>query len=162
MFEEIFSKYDKDGDGGLTLREIFCMMSGNRVAMDIFGVSHCYIPSTQKKHAPSEGYSILMVASELAGNDCVLRVDDNLASSPAGRKGVERGSQGDLRCKSSGTFSAPLPPSPLKSQCFLTGICLWKKGSLLWRIREQRKSGQGWHQGWGLGSDGFIRGNKLW
>ncbi|OLN86536.1 putative peroxygenase 3-like protein 2 [Colletotrichum chlorophyti] len=29
-------------------------------------------------------------------------------------------------------------------------------GSLFWEIREKRGSGEGWHQGWGLGGDGFI------
>ncbi|KAJ0274823.1 hypothetical protein CBS470a_011580 [Colletotrichum nupharicola] len=29
-------------------------------------------------------------------------------------------------------------------------------GSLFWDIREKRRSGEGWKQGWGLGGDGFI------
>ncbi|KAF6815655.1 calcium binding protein [Colletotrichum musicola] len=29
-------------------------------------------------------------------------------------------------------------------------------GSLFWDIRERRRSGKGWHQGWGLGGDGFV------
>ncbi|OHE99278.1 hypothetical protein CORC01_05319 [Colletotrichum orchidophilum] len=29
-------------------------------------------------------------------------------------------------------------------------------GSLFWEIREKRHSGEGWHQGWGLGGDGFV------
>lgn len=38
MFEEIFTKYDKNGDGGLTYDEIHNMRCGNRVAADVFGV----------------------------------------------------------------------------------------------------------------------------
>jgi len=34
-------------------------------------------------------------------------------------------------------------------------------GSLFWRIREQRRSGKGWGQGFGLGGDWFIGGSKL-
>ena len=34
----MFAKYDRDGDGALTLRELFDMMHGNRCAADPFGV----------------------------------------------------------------------------------------------------------------------------
>lgn len=37
-FQNVFAKYDKEGDGTLTLREMFDMMSGQRVAADPFGV----------------------------------------------------------------------------------------------------------------------------
>ncbi|GAQ46703.1 hypothetical protein AtubIFM55763_005967 [Aspergillus tubingensis] len=36
-FENMFAKYDRDGDGALTLRELFDMMHGNRCAADPFG-----------------------------------------------------------------------------------------------------------------------------
>ncbi|KAK1999483.1 Caleosin-domain-containing protein [Colletotrichum falcatum] len=29
-------------------------------------------------------------------------------------------------------------------------------GSLFWEIRNKRRSGKGWHQGWGLGGDWFL------
>lgn len=35
----MFAKYDGDGDGALTFRELFHLMSGNRNAVDPFGVS---------------------------------------------------------------------------------------------------------------------------
>ena len=38
VFQNVFSKYDKEGDGTLTLREMFDMMSGQRVVADPFGV----------------------------------------------------------------------------------------------------------------------------
>lgn len=38
QFEDMFAKYDKEGDGTLTLRQLFDLMSGNRNAMDPFGV----------------------------------------------------------------------------------------------------------------------------
>lgn len=38
-FENIFSKYDQDGDGILTLAELFSMVRGHRCAVDPFGVS---------------------------------------------------------------------------------------------------------------------------
>ena len=34
----MFSKYDKDGKGALTLSELFDLMHGNRCAVDPFGV----------------------------------------------------------------------------------------------------------------------------
>ncbi|KAL1869025.1 hypothetical protein Plec18167_008028 [Paecilomyces lecythidis] len=37
LFENIFSKYDKDGDGALNLKEMFSMMAGHRCAADPFG-----------------------------------------------------------------------------------------------------------------------------
>lgn len=38
-FENIFAKYDTDGDGALTLGDLFHLMKGQRVAVDPFGVS---------------------------------------------------------------------------------------------------------------------------
>ncbi|CAP78963.1 Pc03g00010, partial [Penicillium rubens Wisconsin 54-1255] len=37
LFEDLFSKWDKDGDGALTLRELFQLMHGHRCAADPFG-----------------------------------------------------------------------------------------------------------------------------
>ncbi|KAL3439885.1 Caleosin related protein-domain-containing protein [Aspergillus insuetus] len=34
-------------------------------------------------------------------------------------------------------------------------------GSLFWKIKEARKSGEGWSQGFGLGGDGFVGGTKV-
>lgn len=36
----MFSKYDKDGDGVLTMGELFSMAKGHRCAVDPFGVSY--------------------------------------------------------------------------------------------------------------------------
>lgn len=41
-FENIFSKYDMDRDGALSLKETFSMMAGHRCAADPFGVSGLY------------------------------------------------------------------------------------------------------------------------
>lgn len=41
----MFAKYDKSGDGTLTLWELFQLMSGNRNAMDPFGVSIALRPA---------------------------------------------------------------------------------------------------------------------
>jgi hypothetical protein len=37
-FENLFSKWDQDDDGALTLQELFLLMHGNRCAADPFGV----------------------------------------------------------------------------------------------------------------------------
>lgn len=37
-FENMFSKYNKNGDGTLTLGELFKMIKGHRCAADPFGV----------------------------------------------------------------------------------------------------------------------------
>lgn len=37
----MFAKYDKKGDGTLTLAELFQLMHGNRNVADPFGVSNC-------------------------------------------------------------------------------------------------------------------------
>jgi len=37
-FENMFSKYSKNGDGTLTLSELFTMIKGHRCAADPFGV----------------------------------------------------------------------------------------------------------------------------
>lgn len=42
-FENMFSKYDQDGDGVLTLGELFSMIKGHRCAVDPFGVSYAGI-----------------------------------------------------------------------------------------------------------------------
>jgi hypothetical protein len=34
-------------------------------------------------------------------------------------------------------------------------------GSLFWKIKEARDSGEGWSQGFGLGGDGFVGGTKI-
>ncbi|KAJ5981496.1 hypothetical protein N7522_013917 [Penicillium canescens] len=39
LFENLFSKWDKDGDGALTLRELFQLMHGHRCVADPFGWS---------------------------------------------------------------------------------------------------------------------------
>lgn len=39
-FENLFAKYDRKGDGTLTLGEIINLMHGQRVAVDPFGVRH--------------------------------------------------------------------------------------------------------------------------
>lgn len=42
-FEDMFSKYDRDRDGALSLGELFEMMHGNRCAADPFGVCPCLL-----------------------------------------------------------------------------------------------------------------------
>lgn len=39
QFEDMFAKYDTDRDGTLTFRQLRQLMSGNRNAVDPFGVS---------------------------------------------------------------------------------------------------------------------------
>jgi len=39
VFENIFAQYDRDGDGALTLREIFNLIRGHQCVADPFGVS---------------------------------------------------------------------------------------------------------------------------
>lgn len=45
----MFAKYDRDGDGALTLRELFDMMHGNRCAADPFGVCSLFSPPIAQK-----------------------------------------------------------------------------------------------------------------
>jgi hypothetical protein len=38
-FEDMFSKWDRDEDGMLSAWELWCLIAGNRLALDPFGVS---------------------------------------------------------------------------------------------------------------------------
>ncbi|KAK5991965.1 Peroxygenase 1 [Cladobotryum mycophilum] len=101
-FEDLFTKWDKDGDGSLNLKEILNMMHGNRVAGDLFG---WIVPFFEW------GTTWTLLQQE-------------------GRIHKE-----DLR------------------QVY--------DGSIFWRIRERRRNGMGWDQGFGIGGDGFIGGVKM-
>lgn len=60
------------------------------------------------------------------------------------RKGSQGRSAEDIRRK-----------SPIEVFSSTSDLVLLQ-GSLFWDIREKRRSGEGWKQGWGLGGDGFI------
>ncbi|PYH91851.1 caleosin domain protein [Aspergillus ellipticus CBS 707.79] len=101
-FENLFAKYDGDGDGGLTLRELWAMMAGNRCVGDFFGWGAALF---------EWGTTWLLIQRE-------------------GKVWKE-----DLR----GIYD----------------------GSLFWKIREERRAGRGWSQGFGIG-DGFVGGVKVY
>jgi len=102
MFEDIFSKWDSDGDGSLTFRELFDMIRGNRNAVDPFG---------------------WFAAVFEFGTTWLLVQKDGKVSKE------------DLR------------------QVY--------DGSIFWRIREDRRGEKKWNQGFGLGGDGFMGGQKV-
>lgn len=88
-FEDMFSKYDCDGDGALTFGELFEMMHGNRCAADPFGV--CLLSSP--------ALSNLRIRESLGANacpvgSCVLRMGLDVAAHPERREGVQGGSTG--------------------------------------------------------------------
>ena len=77
-FENLFSKYDKNGTGSLSLRELFDLMHGQRCATDPFGVGIADL---------AIGYVKL---TYVVGSR-PLRVVHHLAVDPKGRERMERG-----------------------------------------------------------------------
>lgn len=68
-FENMFSKYNKNGDGTLTFGELFTMIKGHRCAADPFGV--CPFPI--------RGFEDCLLTGLTVGS-CILRMGINLAS----------------------------------------------------------------------------------
>ena len=53
-FEEIFSKFDTENKGGLTLGEMYRMTNNNANAYDIFGWTVCRLMITRSNRLPAQ------------------------------------------------------------------------------------------------------------
>jgi hypothetical protein len=88
-FEDMFAAIDKDGDGYLSLGDLWALIGRNKMVADFFGV--CFLPNFgTAKQGRSTDIPIV---------DCTgLRVGDRMASVSAGRSGVQGGFAPLLRC----------------------------------------------------------------
>lgn len=153
----MFAKYDKDGDGALSRRELFDIMHGNRNVVDPFGVSQvpepllCVHPRLDGT-TTSTRLTISGGISKVGGGR--FRIQHDMAADPEGRSVQQGGSQGYLRCK-----QTPYPGVQSKCSMIIHGDS--SQGSIFFRIRAERAEDRGWNQGYDFLGDGFLGSSKI-